>query len=56
MTNTATPAVDGFTVTPNGFDVRIECNVCHESKCGSLARTWAGSHEHSDTEAAPAAK
>ena len=31
-------------VTPNGFDVRIECTRCHESKAGSLARAWAWAH------------
>jgi hypothetical protein len=35
----------GFKVQPNGYDVRIECNRCGASKAGSLARTWAGSHE-----------
>lgn len=44
--NTAAATLPGFTVTPNGFDVRIECDTCHASKAGSLARAWAESHTH----------
>lgn len=39
-----TNQIAGFTVKPNVYDVRIECDACHESKCGSLAYAWAGSH------------
>lgn len=53
MNATQTPAatqapapreIDGFKVTRNAFDVRIECATCHASKAGSLAYAWAGSH------------
>jgi hypothetical protein len=40
-----TTAALTFTTTPNGHDVRIECDRCHASKAGSLARAWAGSHD-----------
>lgn len=43
MTSTAASAPT-FTISPNGFDIRIQCNDCHNSRSGSLARTWAGSH------------
>ncbi len=46
MTHTA----PSFTITPNGYDVRIECNVCHDSSAGSLARAWANSHTHTEAE------
>lgn len=52
MTSTAAPALPGFTVRPNGLDVRIECDTCRASWTGSLARTWAGSHSHDPDEAA----
>ena len=45
-----TETLPGFTVRPNAYDVRIECDVCHESKSGSLARAWAGSHSCAMTE------
>jgi hypothetical protein len=38
--------IDGFSVKPNAYDVRIECETCHESKAGSLAYAWAFSHSH----------
>jgi len=38
-----------FTTTANAYDVRIECDVCHDSNSGSGARAWAGSHHHVPT-------
>lgn len=38
-------AKNSMKITPNGYDVRIECNRCHASKAGSSARAWAHSHQ-----------
>lgn len=35
------PAVDGFTVTPNAYEYRVECDLCHDSATGSIAFSWA---------------
>lgn len=33
-----------FVVAPNGYGVRVECKVCHNSSTGDRAEMWARNH------------
>lgn len=36
----------GFSVTPNGYGVRIECKFCREASTGDRAYRFPHDHQH----------